>query len=102
MPGHTGHWHILLIKLALQSWEGGRTETRRKGRAYQKRVVLSNVSLEVRRSLLKGEEDLDLVLQDEWVQLGSEKGENIPSAKEEGSKSGEVGMVVDSSQDLRR
>lgn len=48
------------------------------------------------------DEDLNLVLQDEWIQLGSEKGVNISSAKEEGSKGGEGGMVVDSSQDLRR
>lgn len=61
----------------------------------------SNVSLEARRSSLK-DEDLNLVLQAEWVQLGSEKGENISSAKEEGSKGGERGMVVDSSQDLTR
>lgn len=37
------------------------------------------------------DEDLNLVLQAEWVQLGSEKGENISSAKEEGSKGGEGG-----------
>lgn len=49
------------------------------------------VSLEARRNLLKEDEDLNLVLQDEWVQLVRGKGENIPSGGEERSKGGEGG-----------
>lgn len=53
------------------------------------------------RSLLK-DKDLNLVLQDKWVQLVRGKGEKIPLGREERSKGGEGGMAVECSQDLRR
>lgn len=48
------------------------------------------------------DEDLNLVLQDPWVQRVRGKGENVPSGREERSKGGEGGMAMDCSQDLRR